>query len=133
MPGSRSGCSGLSELVMWEALVLAMLALTHWVFLDHEKLGLGLGRLLCPQALSGSTRATDPSPCCVRFPHQAMQPAPVMSGMNPMSAQGVPSGVRPSPIVPEQQQQQQQYLRQQQQMLRVSGGLLLFFTFSHVS
>uniref|UniRef100_A0A452H3B1 Mediator complex subunit Med12 domain-containing protein n=1 Tax=Gopherus agassizii TaxID=38772 RepID=A0A452H3B1_9SAUR len=72
-----------------------------------------------------------------RFPHQSVQQAPMMSGMNHMSAQGVPSGIRPSQILPEQQQQQQQYLRQQQQqqqqqMLRVSEGLLLFFTFSHI-
>uniref|UniRef100_A0A674KJC0 Mediator complex subunit 12 n=1 Tax=Terrapene triunguis TaxID=2587831 RepID=A0A674KJC0_9SAUR len=60
-----------------------------------------------------------------RFPHQSIQQAPMMSGMNHMSAQGVPSGIRPSQILPDQQQQQQQqqYLRQQQQqqqMLRVS-------------
>uniref|UniRef100_A0A674KJD7 Mediator complex subunit 12 n=1 Tax=Terrapene triunguis TaxID=2587831 RepID=A0A674KJD7_9SAUR len=72
-----------------------------------------------------------------RFPHQSIQQAPMMSGMNHMSAQGVPSGIRPSQILPDQQQQQQQqqYLRQQQQqqqMLRVSEGLLLFSTFSHV-
>uniref|UniRef100_A0A8C3STX6 Mediator complex subunit 12 n=1 Tax=Chelydra serpentina TaxID=8475 RepID=A0A8C3STX6_CHESE len=127
------GCSGLSGLVMWEGL--AMLALTHLVFLDNEKLRLGLGRLLCLQSLSESTRATDPSPCWVRFPHQSLQQAPMMSGMNHMSAQGVPSGIRPSQILPDQQQQQQQYLRQQQQqqqILRVSEGLLLFFTFSQV-
>uniref|UniRef100_A0A8C3SUD0 Mediator complex subunit 12 n=1 Tax=Chelydra serpentina TaxID=8475 RepID=A0A8C3SUD0_CHESE len=79
--------------------------------------------------------ATDPSPCWVRFPHQSLQQAPMMSGMNHMSAQGVPSGIRPSQILPDQQQQQQQYLRQQQQqqqILRVSEGLLLFFTFSQV-
>uniref|UniRef100_A0A8C0ECV7 Mediator complex subunit 12 n=1 Tax=Bubo bubo TaxID=30461 RepID=A0A8C0ECV7_BUBBB len=59
-----------------------------------------------------------------RFPHQSIQQAPMMSGMNHLGPQGVPSGIRPSQILPDQQQQQQ-YLRQQQQqqqqMLRVSG------------
>lgn len=41
----------------------------------------------------------------------------MMSGINHMSAQGVPSGIRSSQLLPDQQQQQ--YLRQQQ-MLRVS-------------
>lgn len=57
-----------------------------------------------------------------RFPHQSMQQTPMMGGINHMSAQGVPSGIRPNQLLPDQQQQQQQYLRQQQQqqMLRVS-------------
>lgn len=47
----------------------------------------------------------------------------MMGGMNHMSTQGVPTGIRPSQMLPDQQQQQQQYLRQQQQqMLRVSGA-----------
>uniref|UniRef100_A0A663MHJ6 Mediator complex subunit 12 n=1 Tax=Athene cunicularia TaxID=194338 RepID=A0A663MHJ6_ATHCN len=49
-----------------------------------------------------------------RFPHQSIQQAPMMSGMNHLGPQGVPSGIRPSQILPDQQQQQQ-YLRQQQQ------------------
>uniref|UniRef100_A0A803TH68 Mediator complex subunit 12 n=1 Tax=Anolis carolinensis TaxID=28377 RepID=A0A803TH68_ANOCA len=56
-----------------------------------------------------------------RFPHQSMQAAPMMSGVNHMGAQGVPAGIRPSQLLSDQQQQQ--YLRQQQQqqqMLRVS-------------
>uniref|UniRef100_A0A8D2IYW1 Mediator complex subunit 12 n=1 Tax=Varanus komodoensis TaxID=61221 RepID=A0A8D2IYW1_VARKO len=59
-----------------------------------------------------------------RFPHQSMPQTPMMSGINHMSTPGVPSGIRPSPLLPDQQQQQQQYLRQQQQqqMLRVSGA-----------
>lgn len=64
------------------------------------------------------------SPEC-RFPHQSIQQAPMMTGINHMNAQGVPAGIRPSQLLPDQQQQQQQqYLRQQQQqqMLRVSGG-----------
>uniref|UniRef100_A0A803SZU3 Mediator complex subunit 12 n=1 Tax=Anolis carolinensis TaxID=28377 RepID=A0A803SZU3_ANOCA len=57
----------------------------------------------------------------LRFPHQSMQAAPMMSGVNHMGAQGVPAGIRPSQLLSDQQQQQ--YLRQQQQqqqMLRVS-------------
>uniref|UniRef100_A0A8C9EYE8 Mediator complex subunit 12 n=1 Tax=Pavo cristatus TaxID=9049 RepID=A0A8C9EYE8_PAVCR len=48
-----------------------------------------------------------------RFPHQSIQQAPMMTGMNHLGPQGVPSGIRPSQILPDQQQQQ--YLRQQQQ------------------
>ncbi|KAH0630779.1 hypothetical protein JD844_003972 [Phrynosoma platyrhinos] len=55
-----------------------------------------------------------------RFPHQSMQQAPMMSGVNHMSAQGVPSGIRPSQLLSDQQQQylRQQQQQQQQQMLR---------------
>lgn len=58
-----------------------------------------------------------------RFPHQSIQQAPMMSGMNHLGPQGVPSGIRPSQILPDQQQQQylRQQQQQQQQMLRVSG------------
>uniref|UniRef100_A0A8C3JJA8 Mediator complex subunit 12 n=1 Tax=Calidris pygmaea TaxID=425635 RepID=A0A8C3JJA8_9CHAR len=44
-------------------------------------------------------------------------------GMNHLGPQGVPSGIRPSQILPDQQQQQylRQQQQQQQQMLRVSG------------
>uniref|UniRef100_A0A803TCG9 Mediator complex subunit 12 n=1 Tax=Anolis carolinensis TaxID=28377 RepID=A0A803TCG9_ANOCA len=64
-----------------------------------------------------------------RFPHQSMQAAPMMSGVNHMGAQGVPAGIRPSQLLSDQQQQQ--YLRQQQQqqqMLRIfwHGTQLLF-------
>lgn len=60
-------------------------------------------------------------PC--RFPHQSIQQAPMMTGMNHLGPQGVPSGIRPSQILPDQQQQQylRQQQQQQQQMLRVSG------------
>uniref|UniRef100_A0A8C9L7F4 Mediator complex subunit 12 n=1 Tax=Pavo cristatus TaxID=9049 RepID=A0A8C9L7F4_PAVCR len=58
-----------------------------------------------------------------RFPHQSIQQAPMMTGMNHLGPQGVPSGIRPSQILPDQQQQQylRQQQQQQQQMLRVSG------------
>lgn len=58
-------------------------------------------------------------PC--RFPHQSIQQTPMMSGMNHLGPQGVPSGIRPSQILPDQQQQQYLRQQQQQQMLRVSG------------
>jgi len=47
----------------------------------------------------------------------------MMTGMNHLGPQGVPSGIRPSQILPDQQQQQylRQQQQQQQQMLRVSG------------
>uniref|UniRef100_H9GMB7 Mediator complex subunit 12 n=1 Tax=Anolis carolinensis TaxID=28377 RepID=H9GMB7_ANOCA len=41
-----------------------------------------------------------------RFPHQSMQAAPMMSGVNHMGAQGVPAGIRPSQLLSDQQQQQ---------------------------
>lgn len=57
-----------------------------------------------------------------RFPHQSIQQTPMMSGMNHLGPQGVPSGIRPSQILPDQQQQQYLRQQQQQQMLRVSEG-----------
>lgn len=64
-----------------------------------------------------------------RFPHQPMQQPAMMGSINHLSTQGVPAGVRPSQLLPDQQQQQQQqqYLRQQQQqqqLLRVSSDPL---------
>nr|XP_033799825.1 mediator of RNA polymerase II transcription subunit 12 [Geotrypetes seraphini] len=50
-----------------------------------------------------------------RFPHQQMPQASMITGMNHMTAQGVPSGIRPNQMLPEQQQQflRHQMLRQQ--------------------
>ncbi|CAB1337452.1 unnamed protein product [Coregonus sp. 'balchen'] len=52
-----------------------------------------------------------------RFPHQSIQPAPVMHALSHMGGQVVHPGMRPNQMLAEQQQQaqqqQQQYLRQQ--------------------
>uniref|UniRef100_A0A6I8N406 Mediator complex subunit 12 n=1 Tax=Ornithorhynchus anatinus TaxID=9258 RepID=A0A6I8N406_ORNAN len=59
-------------------------------------------------------------PNAQRFSHQPLQQGPLMGGLNPLTAQPVPAGVRPGPVLAEQQTQQQpqQYQLRQQQMLR---------------
>uniref|UniRef100_A0A673XYW3 Mediator complex subunit 12 n=1 Tax=Salmo trutta TaxID=8032 RepID=A0A673XYW3_SALTR len=50
-----------------------------------------------------------------RFPHQSIQPAPVMQPLSHMGGQGVHPGMRPNQMLAEQQQQQQQAQQQQAQ------------------